>query len=163
MAKIKRICTLLLRLIAFSSTLAAAIVMATSHESGSFFTISYEAKYTDTPAFKYFVAVNSIVSIYGFVILFLPSENKLWQLVVATDVVFTMLVSSSISAALAVAQVGKKGNSHAGWLPICGQVPKYCDQITGSLAAAFIALITYAILLLYSIHTILHPLQLQKT
>ncbi|EEF44437.1 CASP-like protein 1C1 [Ricinus communis] len=163
MAKAKRVFTLLLRLIAFGTALVAAIVMATSHESGSFFTVSYEAKYSDTPAFKYFVIVNAIVTVYSFLALFLPSESLLWRLVIVTDVVFTMLVTSSISAAVAVAQVGKKGNSHAGWLPICGQVPKFCDQVTGALAAAFISLITYAILLLYSIHTVLNPLLLQKT
>lgn len=74
-----------------------------------------------------------------------------------------MLLVSSISAALAIAHVGKKGNSHAGWLPICGQVPKYCDQVTGALAAGFVGLITYTILLLYAIHTVLNPFLVQKT
>lgn len=73
-----------------------------------------------------------------------------------------MLLSSSISAAFAVAQVGKNGNSYAGWLPICGQVPKYCDQVKGALIAGFIGLILYALLLLYAIHSVLDPLLLQK-
>ncbi|KAF2283448.1 hypothetical protein GH714_006818 [Hevea brasiliensis] len=70
MAKIKRICTFLLRLIAFGTTLAAAIVMATSHETTSLFAVSFEAKYTYTPAFKYFVIANAIASVYGFLVLF---------------------------------------------------------------------------------------------
>ncbi|KAJ6859291.1 hypothetical protein NC652_041567 [Populus alba x Populus x berolinensis] len=69
-----------------------------------------------------------------------------------------MLLVSSISAALAVAQVGKNGNSRAGWLPVCGQVTKYCNQVTGALVAGLIALITYIILLLHSIYTFLNPL-----
>lgn len=74
-----------------------------------------------------------------------------------------MLITSSISAALAVAQVGKGGNSSAGWLPVCRQVPKYCDQVTGALAAGFIGVLIYLLLLLYSIHTVLNPLLVQKT
>lgn len=74
-----------------------------------------------------------------------------------------MLLTSSISAALAIAQVGKKGNANAGWLPICGQVPKYCHQVTGALAAGFIGVVIHMLLLLYSIHTVLNPLLVQKT
>ncbi|KAJ8763810.1 hypothetical protein K2173_003592 [Erythroxylum novogranatense] len=158
MAKTKRLLTLLIRLIALGATLAASIIMATSRETGSFFSVSYEAKYTDTPAFKYFVIANGVVSVYGFLVLFLPSESMLWRLVVALDAVFTMLLTSGISAALAIAYVGKKGNSQAGWLPICGQVPKYCDKVTGALASGFVGVITYNMLLLYSIHTLFNPL-----
>jgi len=74
-----------------------------------------------------------------------------------------MLVVSSFSASLAIAQVGKKGNSDAGWLPICDSVPKYCDQATRALIAGFIAMIIYIILLLHSIHTVIDPLLLRKS
>jgi uncharacterized protein (TIGR01569 family) len=74
-----------------------------------------------------------------------------------------MLLTSSVSAALAIAQVGKKGNSSAGWLPICGQVQNYCDHVKGALIAGFIGVIIYMILLLCSIHSALDPLLLQKT
>ncbi|KAJ7948310.1 CASP-like protein [Quillaja saponaria] len=163
MAKAKRICILLLRFLAFAATLSAVIVMATSHQNASFFAVSFEVKYTNSPSFKYFVIANAIVTVYGFLVLFLPSESPLWRLVVALDLVFTMLLTSSISAALAIAYVGKKGNTYAGWLPICGQVPKYCDQVTGALAVGFVGVITYMLLLLYSIHTVLDPLLLKKT
>lgn len=61
-----------------------------------------------------------------------------------------MLLISSVSAALAIAHVGKKGNSHAGWLPICGQVPKFCDHTAGALIAGCVAVIIYLVLLLYT-------------
>ncbi|XP_042501335.1 CASP-like protein 1C1 [Macadamia integrifolia] len=162
MAKAKRFCALLLRLIALAATLSAAIVMATSSQTTTVYGISFEAKYSFTPAFKFFVIANAIVSVYGFLVLFLPSESLLWRLVVALDVIITMLLTSSISAALAIAYVGKKGNSHAGWLPICGQVSKYCDRVTGALIAGFIAAIIYLLLLLHSIHTVLDPLLVSK-
>ncbi|XP_043689725.1 CASP-like protein 1C1 [Telopea speciosissima] len=162
MAKTKRIFTLLLRLLALAATLAAAIIMATSNQTTTIYGISFEAKYSFTPAFKFFVIANAIVSIYGFLVLFLPSESLLWRLVVAVDVIITMLLTSSISAALAIAYVGKKGNSHAGWLPICGQVSQYCDRVTGALIAGFIGTIIYLLLLLHSIHTVLDPLLVNK-
>lgn len=73
-----------------------------------------------------------------------------------------MLLSSSISAALAVAQVGKEGNTHAGWLPICGQVPKFCDKVAGALIAGFIASVLYLLLVLSSFHFPLSPLLTPK-
>ncbi|XP_057751988.1 CASP-like protein 1C1 [Arachis stenosperma] len=160
--KARKICHLLLRFLAFGATLSAVIVMATSHEKASVLVFQFEAKYTNTPAFKYFVIANSLVTVYGFLVLFLPPESFLWRLAVATDLVFTMLLVSSISAALAIAQVGKKGNSHAAWLPICNSVPKFCNQVTGALVAGAIAVIIYMILLLNSIHRVLDPLILRK-
>ncbi|KAK2378716.1 hypothetical protein P8452_35362 [Trifolium repens] len=163
MAKTSRICHLLLRFLAFSATLSAVIVMVSSHERASFFTVSIEAKYTNSPALKYFVIANSVVTVYGFLVLFLPAESLLWRLVVAMDMVLTMLLISSLSAALAIAQVAKKGNNEAAWLPICGSVPKFCNHITGALIASFIGVIIYMILLLHSIHSVLDPLLLKKT
>ncbi|GLT35170.1 hypothetical protein SLA2020_096450 [Shorea laevis] len=163
MANAKRMGSLLLRLIAFGATLTAVLVMVTARDTATFLTVSYEARYSDTPAFKYFVVVYTIVSIYGFLVIFLPWESLLWQLVVALDMVFTMLLTSGASAALAIAYVGKKGNPNAGWLPICGQVPKYCNQATVALVAGFIGLIVYTMLVLHSIHAVLNPLLLQKS
>ncbi|XP_020237605.1 CASP-like protein 1C1 isoform X2 [Cajanus cajan] len=162
MAKTRRVCHLLLRFLAFAATISAVIVMATSHQTATIFTVSFEAKYTNSPAFKYFVIVYSVVTVYGFLVIFLPAQSLLWRLVVALDLVFTMLLVSSFSAALAIAQVGKKGNSYAAWLPICDSVPKYCDQVTGALIAGFVAVIIYIILLLHSIHTVIDPLLLSK-
>ncbi|CAJ2656205.1 CASP-like protein 1C1 [Trifolium pratense] len=163
MAKTSRICHLLLRFLAFSATLSAVIVMVSSHERATFFNVSFEAKYTTSPALKYFVIANSVVTVYGFLVLFLPAESLLWRLVVAMDMVLTMLLISSLSAALAIAQVAKQGNNSAAWLPICGSVPKFCNHITGALIASFIGVIIYMILLLHSIHSVLDPLLLKKT
>ncbi|XP_052178640.1 CASP-like protein 1C3 [Diospyros lotus] len=154
-AKTRRICTSLLRLLAVGSTAAAAIVMATSREKASVFAFTFEAKYSHTPAFKYFLIANVIGCVYSFLVILLPAEGPSWRFVVALDAVITMLLTSSISAALAVAEVGKKGNSYAGWLPICGQVEKYCHHVAGALAAGFAAVILYMLLLIYSIQAAL--------
>ncbi|GAB4824933.1 hypothetical protein Ancab_007805 [Ancistrocladus abbreviatus] len=163
MGKTKRLYTFLPRLLALMATVAAAAVMATSHQTTEVFGISIEAKYTHTPSFKYFVVANGIASVYSLLVLFLPPESLLWRLVVAIDVVITMLLTSSTSAALAIAYVGKKGNSHAGWQPICGQVPKYCHHVSGALAAGFVGVLIYGLLVLSSIQNFLNPLLLQKS
>ena len=73
-----------------------------------------------------------------------------------------MLLTSSVSSAFAIASVGKKGNTHAGWLPICGQVPKFCKHVTAALVAGFIAAILYSLLVIYTLYTVLNPLFVVK-
>lgn len=100
----------------------------------------------------------AIATGYGLIVLFLSSRRSVDRLVVILDVVIALLLTSSISAALAVSQIGKKGDTHAGWLPVCDQVPKFCDHVTGALIAGFVAAIVYLVLNLYSLHVFLSPL-----
>ncbi|KAK4792270.1 hypothetical protein SAY86_022705 [Trapa natans] len=151
----KRIIGLVLRVLALGATLTAAIVMGTSKERANLYALSFEANYSDTPAFKYFVIVNAVVSVYSLIALFVPSESSLWRLVAALDLLVTLMLTSCISAALAIAQVGKNGNSMSGWLPVCNQVPDYCDHVTMALAAGFAAAILYLMALTASAHAAL--------
>lgn len=73
-----------------------------------------------------------------------------------------LLLDSSISACLAVGLVGKNGNTHAGWLPICEQVPKFCDHVKGALAAGFVAAIAYFLVILYSLHNVMNLFALRS-
>ncbi|KAI3887794.1 hypothetical protein MKX03_018641 [Papaver bracteatum] len=157
MAKANKLFHLLLRFLAFGSTLCAAIVMATSHEKATVLNISFEAKYSNTPSFKFFFIGNAIGCIYSLLVLFIPSGgHSLGRVILALDMIVTVLLTSCVSAALAIAYVGKKGNSHAGWLPICGQVTEFCDHVTGALIAGFIGVIIYLLLLLsHSINPLL--------
>ncbi|KAG9447821.1 hypothetical protein H6P81_013949 [Aristolochia fimbriata] len=156
----KKIFVFVLRLLAVAVTVCAAVVMITSSQSSSLFGIPVQAKYQYEPAFKFFVIANAIGSVYSFLVLFLPPKSMLWRLVVALDVVITMLLTSSISAAAAIAYLGKKGNIRAGWLPICGQFPKFCDQGMAALILGLGGVLIYMALLLYAIHTVINPLLL---
>ncbi|KAL1365147.1 hypothetical protein HN51_013235 [Arachis hypogaea] len=159
MTKSKRVLiSLILRLLAFGATVAAVVVMVTSHDSAQVLNLTFTAKYSNEPAFKYFVIAEGIASAYSLIVLFTYSQNSLRRLLLILDLVIAMLLSSSISAAVAIAHVGKKGNNHAGWLPICGQVPKFCDHVSGALVAGFIAAILYLLIVLSSMHFILNPL-----
>ncbi|KAM7500796.1 hypothetical protein LguiA_025210 [Lonicera macranthoides] len=161
MTKSKRIPIFLLRLLALGASIAATIIMVTSKDSRKVLNMTFKAKYSNTPTFKYFVITNAIASAYSLIVLFLPPKHFLWRAVLVLDLVITSLLISSISAAVGVGQVGKKGNAHAGWLPICGQVPKFCDHVTGSLIGGFVAAIAYFLLLLCSLHNVLNLLTLK--
>ncbi|KAK7252156.1 hypothetical protein RIF29_35916 [Crotalaria pallida] len=159
MSKTKRVFTNFLRFLAFGATIAAVVVMVTSHESTMVLNLTFTAKYSNDPVFKYFVIAEAIASGYSLIVLlFSRFQNSLWRLVLILDFVVAMLLSSSVSAAVAIAHVGKKGNDHAGWLPICGQVPKFCDHVTGALVAAFAAAIIYLVLISSSLYSVLNLL-----
>ncbi|KAI4341091.1 hypothetical protein MLD38_025859 [Melastoma candidum] len=102
MSKMKWIFSLVLRILAFGATVSAAIVMGTSREKANFFSVSFEAKYSDIPSFKYFVVVEAVASLYCFLVMFLPAKSSLWRFIIISDLIFTMLLTSSIAAALAV-------------------------------------------------------------
>ncbi|XP_074369218.1 CASP-like protein 1C3 [Apium graveolens] len=153
---LKKYVVLLPRLLALIATFLAAVITATSHQKANILNISFEAKYSDSPALKYFAIANIVASIYGLLVLFLPLENSFWRYIVVPDIVVMMLLSTSVSAALAIAHVGKKGNYNAGWLPICGQFHKYCDQVTAGLAAGFTGIFLYLLLVSYSFYSLLY-------
>ncbi|WCJ30750.1 CASP-like protein 1C2 [Euphorbia peplus] len=161
--KAKKIYGILLRLIALGLTVAATVLMATSKQSVTVSTVTFDVKFSDAPSLKYFVIAYSIVSVYGLLVLFVPPEGKIRRLVLATDVLFLMLLSSSASGALAVSEVGKKGNPLAGWRPICGMVPKYCDRVKAALIVGFLGLFSYTLILFHAIYNILHPVVIPKT
>ncbi|KAL9329344.1 hypothetical protein ACSQ67_004347 [Phaseolus vulgaris] len=158
MAKTKTILTLFLRFLAIGATIAAVIVMVTSHESTQVLNLTFSAKYSNDQTFKFFVIAEAIACGYSLILLFTCSQTSLRRLVLILDVVIAMLLSSSVSAAVAIAHVGKKGNTHAGWLPICGQVPKFCDHVTGALVAGFAAAIIYFLLIFSSIYSVQNTL-----
>lgn len=74
--------------------------------------------------------------------------------------VVTMLLTAAVSAAAAIGYVGKKGNSHTGWLPVCNQFPKFCNHVTGALVLGFCGVLVYMFILLSAIHMVLNPLLL---
>ncbi|XP_076942260.1 CASP-like protein 1C1 [Bidens hawaiensis] len=146
-----------LRVIAMVSTFVAAVLMVTSHDSAKVFGMTFQAKYSNSPTLKYFVVVSVITTIYSFGALFVPPK-KLGRHVLVLDVIIMAFLISSFSAAVGVGQLGKEGNTHAGWLPICGQVPKFCHHVTAALISGFVAVILYFLLILCSLNNVLHLL-----
>ncbi|CAI9292727.1 unnamed protein product [Lactuca saligna] len=146
---------IVLRVIAMASTFVATLLMLTSHDSAKVLGMTFQAKYNNSPTLKYFVIVCIITTVYSLATLFIPPK-KSWRPVLVLDVIVTSFLISSFSAAVGVGQLGKQGNSHAGWLPICGQVPKFCHHVSASLIAGFVAVIFYFLLLLFSLNNVLN-------
>nr|XP_043618723.1 CASP-like protein 1C2 [Erigeron canadensis] len=144
-----------LRIIAMIATFVAAIVMVTSRDSAKVLGMTFEAKYNNSPTLKYFVIVSIITTIYSLGALFVP-PRKTGRHVIVLDLIVMSFLISSFSAAVGVGQLGKQGNSHAGWLPICDQVPKFCNHVTVALIAGFVSVIIYFLLILYSLNNVLN-------
>nr|CAD1843467.1 unnamed protein product [Ananas comosus var. bracteatus] len=145
MAKALRACVFLLRLFAAAATLVAAVVMATSHETTSYFGFTMEAKFQYTSSFVLLV-------------LLIPSTSSFSRLVIATDVIIGMLLTSAVAATGALSELGKNGNQHAGWLPICGQIHEFCNHVMGALICAFVGLLIYLLILFHTFYVVINPL-----
>ncbi|XP_020592982.1 CASP-like protein 1C1 [Phalaenopsis equestris] len=158
MAKAFRPCTHLLRFLAMAATIAATSIMATCHETTTFFGVTIKAEFYQSPSFTFFVVANAIAGAYSLLALFVPPGGLISRWVVVLDVITAMLLTAAMAAAAAISHVGKKGNEHAGWLPICDEVPKYCNQVMGALISGAIGLLLYTIIVIHTITNAVNPL-----
>ncbi|XP_078175019.1 CASP-like protein 1C1 [Carex rostrata] len=154
MSKALRGLSIFIRIGIAAACAAAAIIMATSHDSTSFFGVTMEAKYQYTPSFKFFVIANAIASGYNVLVIFVPAASPFSGLVIMSDTIMAMLLTGALAATGAISEMAKHGNIHAGWLPICRQIPAYCDHVSGSLISAFVGLIVFVVIILCNIYKI---------
>ncbi|VAI70850.1 unnamed protein product [Triticum turgidum subsp. durum] len=129
MAKLHRLVSVVLRLVAAVTAAAAAIIMVTSRETTSLFGLEIEA--------NFFVVAYAVACVYSLLVILVPPGGAASRLVVMADVA-----------------VGRNGNEHAGWLPICEQVHGYCNQVMGALIAGFVALVVYFLIIMHSLHAV---------
>ncbi|KAL2483237.1 CASP-like protein 1C2 [Forsythia ovata] len=144
--------------------LIAAIVMLVSYQKVDMMSIGTEfiAIYKDWDSFTASMVVGFIGSIYNFSVLFLPVGSMLWRLVLVVDMILSMLIGGSLSAAWQTFALIKNGAHHVGWFPICKVVPHFCSSVVGSLTVASIGLTLNLVLLLWSLHIVLNPLLLEE-
>ncbi|CAL1389190.1 unnamed protein product [Linum trigynum] len=60
------------------------------------------------------------------------------------------LVVAGCSAAMAIGVIGKYGENHSGWMPICDHFHRFCNRGTTSLALSYISLVLLFILTIMS-------------
>ncbi|KAH9626976.1 hypothetical protein KSS87_017827 [Heliosperma pusillum] len=87
MTKIKGIVTLVLRLVALLATFVAVILMSTAHDTAHVFNLQFEAKFSNSPAFKYFVVAYAVVCCYSLAVILLPSKSLYWRIILVLDTV----------------------------------------------------------------------------
>ncbi|KAJ6835904.1 CASP-like protein 1B1 [Iris pallida] len=141
----------LLRVAVVLLTLAAALAMGLNRQSRSITVAivgttpiiqAFVAKFQHTPAFVYFVIANATVSTYNLLVLLLSfflSKRKAYHLTVhIMDLVMMALLATGAAAAASMAELGKNGNYHARWSPICDRFEAYCHRGGLALTASFI-------------------------
>ncbi|GLT76042.1 hypothetical protein SLA2020_477250 [Shorea laevis] len=159
---------LLLRLLAFSATAAATIVMALDKQTKTFgtppLTATLTAKFNHTPANVFFVVANGLGSLHNLLMILLDIfgrklDYKGFRLpgIAILDMLNVVLVSAGVNAAAFMADLAKHGNSHARWDKICDTFGKFCDHGAGALISSFIGLSLMLLISAISIIKLLKP------
>ncbi|CAN6855356.1 unnamed protein product, partial [Brassica oleracea] len=162
-----------LRVLAFSATLSAAIVMGLNKETKTFVVgnvgntpvkATFTAKFQHTPAFVFFVVANAMVSFHNMLMIAVhlfggKMEFTSFRLlsVAILDMLNVTLISAAANAAAFISEVGKNGNKHARWDKICDRFATYCDHGAGALIAAFAGVVLMLIISAISISRLAHP------
>ncbi|KAJ6840153.1 CASP-like protein 1B1 [Iris pallida] len=155
----------LLRVAVILLTLAAALAMGLNRQS-RIITVAivgttpivqtFTVKFQHTPAFVYFVIANATVSIYNLLVLvfrFFLSKCMAYHITMhIMDLVMMGLLATGAAAAASMAELGKNGNYHARWSPICDKFEAYCHRGGLALIMSFIGAV---LLVALNAHTIL--------
>ncbi|XP_062203874.1 CASP-like protein 1B1 [Phragmites australis] len=141
---------IVLRAAAALTTAVAAAVMALNTQSYTAvvaivgtrpLTQTFTAKFRDTPAFVYFVIANAIAGVYNMVVLVMRRllRRRTASLVVhMLDMVIMALLATGAATAASMAELGKNGNLHARWNPICDRFGSFCNRGGIALVSSFI-------------------------
>ncbi|XWS51478.1 hypothetical protein CRYUN_Cryun12cG0179600 [Craigia yunnanensis] len=146
-----------LRIVAIATALAATCVIITSNETVMVYGLPFDARYSYSPAFKFFVFANSFacgVTLLSFIIVFFfvrhSSTPTNYFLLFLHDLFMMSLVLSSVTAATAVGYIGQYGNSHIGWFQICDRLNKFCHKVTISMVLSYLTAICLLVLTIIS-------------
>ncbi|KAG6764855.1 hypothetical protein POTOM_032343 [Populus tomentosa] len=156
-----------LRVLLFAASVTAVVVMVTAKQTEIVpvpvfpFRAPLEAKFSDSPAFIYFISALSVAGLYGILttlvsIVLKPAHETRFLLHFALlDVLMLGIVASATGAAGGVAYIGLKGNSHVGWVKVCNVYDKFCQHVGSSIAVALFAsvlLVLFTMLSVFSIY-----------
>ncbi|XP_076882272.1 CASP-like protein 1F2 [Bidens hawaiensis] len=146
-----------LRIVAAATSIAAVILMLNSRQSKVLYGTSLDARYTYSPAFKFFTFMNvvacalSVLSLLPAFKLGRKSSNSVYYFYLFVhDLILAILLAAGSGAATSFAQVGKYGNSHTGWMPVCDNFGKFCHKAVFSLILGYIVVFCYVLLTIIS-------------
>ncbi|KAJ8420751.1 hypothetical protein Cgig2_027310 [Carnegiea gigantea] len=147
-----------LRLAGVGASIAGACLMFTCHQTALVYGVPMDAKYGYASAFKFFAFANAIASVLA--LMSLSLTLMLWRhRVEATnhhfffflhDLGVTALLLSGCSAATAIGYVGKHGNSHAGWVPICDHFSSFCHRAMAAIGLSYFSFLSFLFLTVLS-------------
>ncbi|KAK4370747.1 hypothetical protein RND71_010222 [Anisodus tanguticus] len=148
---------ILFRILATAFTLAATLIILSSKQIVSVFGIEMDARYSYSSAFKFFALSNIIgccFSVLSLIIASLLGHKSLdpnnYFYMFLHDLIVLALLLAGCAAATAIGYVGKYGENHSGWMPICDHVSKFCHKVTTSVMLSYFAVILYLFLTIIS-------------
>ncbi|KAF5815361.1 putative casparian strip membrane protein [Helianthus annuus] len=158
----------LLRVFLFATTVVSIIVMVTSEETTQIrvtprLVISRTAKFSNSPAYIYFIAALSVAALHSLITglvsilaVMKPGGNsaKLKFHFVILDSLLLGIVAAATGASGGVGYIGLKGNSHSNWNKICNRYDTYCTHIKASIFLSLIASITLLLLVWLSVYVL---------
>ncbi|KAK3445052.1 CASP-like protein 1B2 [Eucalyptus grandis] len=164
---------LVLRLVAFFATAAATIVMALNKETKTIvvatigstpINATLTAKFQDTPAFVFFVIANGMASLHNLLMVVVEIWGHKFDykglrlaMIAVLDMMTVALASGGDGAATFMAELGKKGNSHARWNKICDKFGTFCDHGAGAIISSFVGLLLLVLITALSIGRLVKP------
>ncbi|KAL6177677.1 hypothetical protein ACLB2K_049202 [Fragaria x ananassa] len=154
-----------LRTFAMATTLAATWIIITSKQSTEIVGITFDARYSYSSAFKFLAFANAVVSACCLVssllvfLLHLQGSNPNHYFLFLHDLFIMCLVLAGCAAATAIGFVGRYGNSHTGWSPICDHFDKFCHRVSISVILSYLSLI---ILLMLTVGSAINSRQIRS-
>ncbi|KAL1211840.1 CASP-like protein 1D2 [Cardamine amara subsp. amara] len=153
------------RVLLFSATLTALIVMVTSDQTemtqlpGVPSPAPVTAEFNDSPAFIYFVVALVVASFYALIstlvsisLLVRPEFTSQFSVYLTSlDMVMLGILASATGTAGGVAYLALKGNEEIGWNKICNVYDKFCRYTASSLALSLFASLLLLVLSICSL------------
>ncbi|KAJ9163941.1 hypothetical protein P3X46_023562 [Hevea brasiliensis] len=146
-----------LRIFAIAATLATAWLTLTNKESTQLGIFVIDARYSYSSAFRFFALANVVVCAFSvlslmflFVVARYGSNSSHFFFMFLHDLFMMCLVLAGCAAATAIGFVGKYGNSHSGWMPICDHFARFCHRVTITLILSYLSLVFLLILTITS-------------
>ncbi|GAB4829459.1 hypothetical protein Ancab_019131 [Ancistrocladus abbreviatus] len=147
----------LLRVVALLATLSATIVMATNKQTKTIVVATVgtttikatlTAKFQNTPANVFFVVANGWATLHNILMLALEiCKPKMdfkgfrYTTISVLDMMMLALLSAGTSSAAYMAELAKKGNSHAQWNKICDKFETFCSHGGAAIIVSFVGLV----------------------
>lgn len=147
-----------LRLLGFTLTFAATVVMALAKDTKVIpipilsgmppMDVPVPAKWQYMSAFVYFVVSNAVASTYGVLSLVfsMASGRAGSKIIITLDLLMVALLSSSSGAAGAVGVLGYQGNSHVNWNKVCNVFDKFCHRVAAAILLSQLAAVAFLLL-----------------
>ncbi|XP_051136094.1 CASP-like protein 1F2 [Andrographis paniculata] len=153
-----------LRVLAFVACLAASSITLANNQTATAFGVVAHARYNYSPSFEFFAYANLVVCVFTILSLVLAVnmakrvavDPALYFYMFVHDLMMTVVLMAACAAVTAVGYIGKYGNSHAGWMPICAYLEKFCQRATAASVLAYFGFLFYLILALVSAHRSRH-------